>query len=331
MATRTGGARPAGASRNHSAGRRSAPRRSASPRRRINPDGALGKGGVKGLGVILTVAVIVVITYLVASARERSGGSAPVPAGSLSAEALMEVKNPRGLRQEIIPYTGMTVSFNDDTHEPNWVAWELLGSETSGDAGREPGFMPDPEVEGCATPADYRYSGFDRGHMAPAGDMKWHPQAMRESFYMTNICPQAGDLNRGAWNKLEQKCRARAKSDSALIIICGPMFDKTGPSARIGATGVAVPQGFFKVIFSPYVAEPWAIGFMMPNSYVEGGMQKVAVPVDEVEAATGYDFFSALPDSLENAVEARCDFNAFSHVPRASGKASRNRGRTSRQ
>ena len=54
----------------------------------------------------------------------------------------------------------------------------------------------------------------------------------------------------------------------------------------------------------------------MPNGYVEGGMQKSAVSVDEVEALTGYDFFAALPDSLENLLESRCDFNAFSHIPR---------------
>lgn len=228
----------------------------------------------------------------------------------------MEVKNPKGLRHKLIPYTGMNVSFNRDTHEPNWVAWELLGAETIGASEREPGFLPDDNVMGCAVPADYRNSGFDRGHMAPAGDMKWHPQAMRESFYMTNICPQAKDLNRGAWKKLEEKCRQRAQTDSALIIICGPVFDKSGPSARIGGTGVAVPAQFFKVILAPYIEHPWAIGFLMPNSYVEGGMQKTAMPVDRIEELTGYDFFSALPDEVEDDIEARCDFNAFSHVRR---------------
>lgn len=273
--------------------------------------------GVRNSLIGLIIACIGVCVVLVATAKPvgnaatRSGGS-----GGITAEALMEVKNPKGLRQELVPYTGMTVSFNRDTHEPNWVAWELLGEETSGDSGREPGFNVDDNVRGCATPADYRNTGFDRGHMAPAGDMKWHPQAMRESFFMTNICPQAQELNRGAWKKLEEKCRQRAQADSSLIIICGPLFDKTGPSARIGGSGVAVPQQFFKVILAPYVEHPWAIGFIMPNSYVEGGMQKTAVPVDKVEELTGYDFFSALPDDIENDIEARCDFNSFSHIRR---------------
>lgn len=270
-------------------------------------------GSVRGLGFTLIAVVVAVIVYLVATAKDGRHTPA-IPA--VEADRLQQVVNPKGLREELIPYTGMTVSFNRDTHQPNWVAWELLGSETDGETGREPGFLVDPEVDGCALPEDYRHTGFDRGHMAPAGDMKWHPQAMRESFYMTNICPQAGDLNRGAWKKLEEKCRQRAKVDSALIIICGPVFDKSGPAARIGGTGVAVPQRFFKVILAPYVDHPWAIGFVMPNGYVAGGMQKAAVSVDSVERLTGYDFFSALPDSLENDIEARCDFNAFSHIPR---------------
>lgn len=271
-------------------------------------------GGVRGLGFSLLVIVIAVIAYLVVTAKKpahKDGGGV-----ATTAERLQEVKNPAGLREEIIPYTGMTVSFNRNTHEPNWVAWELLGSEVSGESGREPGFLVDPEIDGCALPEDYRNTGFDRGHMAPAGDMKWHSQAMRESFYMTNICPQSPDLNRGAWKKLEEKCRQRAEVDSSLVIICGPVFDKSGPAARIGGTGVAVPQSFFKVILAPFVEQPWAIGFIMPNGYVDGGMQKAAVPVDQVETLTGYDFFSALPDSIENDIEARCDFNAFSRIPR---------------
>lgn len=260
---------------------------------------------------------VAICAYLIATSKSPdSNPNNSHAATGLSAEALMEVVNPKGMKEEIIPYTGMTVSFNRKTHEPNWVAWELLGSETSGDSSREPGFTQDPEIEGCATPEDYRNTGFDRGHMAPAGDMKWHPQAMRESFYMTNICPQAPELNRGAWKKLEEKCRQRAQVDSSLIIVCGPVYDKSGPSARIGGTGVAVPSKFFKVILAPYVDTPWAIGFIMPNANVEGGMQKAAVSVDKVEELTGFDFFSALPDSLENAIEARCDFNTFSHIRR---------------
>lgn len=299
--------------------RRRAPQRRCTPRTPSRKAFSSSRSplppGVRRTGVILLIAVIGILVYLVASARSIPGKELTSGATTPSME-LLKVVNPSGTTEELLKYTGMDISFNPSTHQPNWVAWELLGSETEGPTEREPGFSPDPAVDGCATPQDYRHTGFDRGHMAPAGDMKWHPQAMRESFYMTNISPQAGDLNRGAWKKLEEKCRVRAVADSALIIVCGPIFDTGQPSARIGATGVAVPSRFFKVILAPYVARPWAIGFIMPNSYVEGGMQKAAVSVDEVERVTGYDFFSALPDSLENRIEVLCDFNAFSRIPR---------------
>lgn len=301
--------------------------RSSSPRRtpkrstkstRYTPSGwkAIPKGVRNALMGLIIVCVGLCVVMVMTARPSTDNQRVTTAPGGISAEALMEVKNPKGLRHELVRYTGMNVSFNRDTHQPNWVAWELLGEETSGAYGREPGFNVDDNVKGCATPADYRHSGFDRGHMAPAGDMKWHPQAMRESFYMTNISPQAQDLNRGAWKKLEEKCRQRAQADSALIIICGPVFDKSGPAARIGGTGVAVPQQFFKVILAPYGEHPRAIGFLMPNSYVEGGMQKTAVSVDRIEQLTGYDFFSALPDDVEDDIEARCDFNEFSHVRR---------------
>lgn len=236
-----------------------------------------------------------------------SGGVSSVPVSRL-----LEVKTPGGLRQQMVEYTGMTVSFNRDTHDPNYVVWELTREEANGTVPRTDNFMADENVPGSALPADYRNSCYDRGHMAPAGDMKWHVQAMRESFYMTNMCPQSPDLNRGAWEKLEEKCRVKAREDESLIIICGPIFDESGPAARIGQTGVAVPQRFFKVILAPKAERPYAIGFIMPNGYVEGGMQEAAVSVDEVEAATGYDFFSALPDETEKLLESRCDFQAFS-------------------
>ncbi len=152
--------------------------------------------------------------------------------------------------------------------------------------------------------------------MAPAGDMKWSPETMRESFLLTNICPQAGELNRGAWKKLEEKCRQRAIADSAVVIVCGPVFIPGEGIERIGTTGVAVPRKFFKVILSPYTDPPSAIGFIMPNSYVKGGMQTHAVSVDSVEALTGHDFFTALPDDVETTVEAQCDFNRWSRMPR---------------
>lgn len=217
------------------------------------------------------------------------------------------------MAEQIIRYKGMTVSFNPDEHVANWVAYELTADEARGEEPRYNNFSPDYDVEGCASPADYRNTGFDRGHLAPAADMKWDPEAMRQSFLMTNIAPQVHSLNRGPWQKLEEKCRAKAIADSAVIIVCGPVLTDS-VDMRIGSTGVAVPRRYFKVILSPYAEQPSAIGFIMPNETFSGGMQACAVSVDSVEAVTGHDFFPALPDDIETTLESKTNFNQWSHI-----------------
>lgn len=230
-----------------------------------------------------------------------------------AATELMEVRAPQSLKAEIIEYPGFTVSFNADTHQPNYVAWELTGDEarslnTDRNAGN---FAPDPKVDGCATLDDYRRSGYDRGHMAPAADMKWTGSAMQSSFYLTNISPQDHELNTGSWRALEEKCRDWAVRDSAIVIVCGPIFTSARPRT-IGETRVAVPDSYFKVVLAPYSNPPKAIGFVMPNGKVPGGMQACAVSVDQVEAITGYDFFAQLPDDVEARVESECNFPQWS-------------------
>lgn len=113
-------------------------------------------------------------------------------------------------RAENIYYRlGYTVSFNPELNIPNWVAWELNSSKLIERESRAGHFYPDPDIpRGIAVETgDYSNSGYDRGHMCPAADNKWDKQAMRESFYMTNICPQHHNLNRGDWKELEDDCR----------------------------------------------------------------------------------------------------------------------------
>jgi endonuclease G len=136
---------------------------------------------------------------------------------------------------------------------------------------------------------------------------------MQACFYLTNMSPQAAALNSGAWKKLEDKCRDWAVRDSAIIIVCGPVLtDRI--TKTIGDTKVSVPTRYFKVILAPYANPPRAIGFIMNNGKVEGGMQQAAVSVDEVERITGFDFFSELPDDIENEVEAQCNFTLWSRL-----------------
>lgn len=204
--------------------------------------------------------------------------------------------------------TGYTVSYNNFYKTPNWVAWELTRTETTGTETRKSKFLPDPDLpEPRVEHADYTHSGYDRGHMAPAADMKWSEKAMEESFYMSNICPQNQKLNRDDWKDLEDQCREWAKQYGQVYIACGPIYDQESPK-RIGVHQVAVPDRFFKVVLVYERKKPVAMGFLFENKAHHQSLQKYVVSVDHVEEETGLDFFSLLPDSVENHIESQTTF-----------------------
>lgn len=209
-------------------------------------------------------------------------------------------------QEQIICHTGYTVSYNATWRLPNWVAYELTRQETQGDEKRYNRFISDPLVKGTiASNGDYARSGYDKGHMAPAADMKWSNTVMKESFYFSNMCPQHPDLNRRKWKDLESKIRDWAIADSAIIIICGPIVGKN-PKV-IGRNQVTVPQQFFKAILSPYVSSPRAIGFLFENARSVEPLQTYIITIDSIEKLTGMDFFAPLPDELENVIEAHVE------------------------
>lgn len=243
--------------------------------------------------------------------KDSDGASAAIANGhNRSLGDLEAVRMPASVESQEKSYTGFRLSFNKDNGTPNWVAWELLGSETEGALSRSNKFWCDENLSGCPDTRDYTKSGYDRGHMVPAADQKWRQKAMEDCFVMANICPQDHALNAGAWNTLEGKERIWAKRDSALVIVAGPIYsdnDKT----RIGQAGVRVPSAFFKVLLAPYLDSPRAIGFVYPNMSSPGNMQNYAMTVDEVEKLTGFDFFYNLPDDIENEVESTMSFKEW--------------------
>ena len=208
-----------------------------------------------------------------------------------------------GKQGQIIRHTGYTLAYDTCNKTPQWVAWELTRQETEGNEARTNLFMPDPKVKGGKVEhADYTRSGYDRGHMAPAGDMKWSKTAMEESFYMSNICPQDHNLNNGRWNDLENKCRTWARKYQKVYIACGPIYKGTRDE-YIGKNRVKVPDAFFKVILINDARKQAALAFYFENEPCHRPLKEYVTSVDDIERLTGLDFFSALPDEEENRLE----------------------------
>lgn len=210
---------------------------------------------------------------------------------------------------QIISREGYTLSYNKWRLIPDWVAYELTYQETLGQVPREKGFYPDPKAgRAQATVDDYKYSGWDRGHMAPAGDMKWSVVAMKESCYFTNICPQDPDLNGGKWRILEEKCRDLAADYSQIQIVCGPIIE----NAKLGSIGnnhVLIPDAFFKVLLVKQKGQYESIGFYFKNEPASHSLRSYACTIDEIEQKAGMDFFSGLADDIEKSVESRYSFS----------------------
>ena len=138
--------------------------------------------------------------------------------------------------------------------------------------------------------------------MCPAGDNKWGYEPMRESFLLTNVCPQDQNLNSGDWNELESQCREWAKQYGELYIACGPILRKA-KGRTIGKNRVRVPEAFFKVVLCPS-GTPKALGFIYENKPCNRPLSAYVVTVDEVERQTGLDFFPFLDKAVEARVEA---------------------------
>ncbi len=225
-------------------------------------------------------------------------------------EAVVSVQNleiPAKLKdrsEKILKRSNYTISYNRNWNQPNWVAWELNKNETKGRNNRNEEFTADPDLAEAYQVESYDYSGsgYDRGHMCPAGDNHFDAKAMNESFYMSNICPQNHELNAGKWNDLEIACRKWANRYQQLFIVCGPIIDKRN-GKRIGKEHeIIVPEKFFKVILITSTKPARAIGYIFENN---GSDRPYKVhSIDEVEKITGMDFFPNLPDKIEDLVES---------------------------
>jgi endonuclease G, mitochondrial len=209
-----------------------------------------------------------------------------------------------------IRHTYFTLSYNEKNEQANWVYYVLTDDMVNSNiAERGNHFKVDLKVPtGSARTSDYTNSGYDRGHLCPAGDMGFDAKAMSESFLMSNISPQKPEFNRGIWKDLETTVRNWAKEKDSIIVITGPVFNND--TATIGKEKVTVPGYFFKLVYE-IADKPRMIAFIMPNEKSNRPIEDYVVTIDQLERQTGFDYFSQLTDSLENILESNVDLSGW--------------------
>ena len=211
----------------------------------------------------------------------------------------------------LIDRPGYALGYIEYHEQAAFVIYKLTAREAlTKEAQRTNRFRSDPEIPtGSATTADYRRSGYDRGHLAPAADMTFSVQTMADSFFMSNMSPQKPAFNRGIGKRLEEQVRQIAIREKAIYVVTGPILPKK-KTVTIGANQVTVPTHYYKVIFD-LTPPRKMIGFILPNEGSDRPLEDFAVTVDVVEKATGLDFFSALPKAVQERLESTISVSAW--------------------
>lgn len=208
-----------------------------------------------------------------------------------------------------------TICYRESYEESEWSAYKLTREDLNGTADRKNNFVQDNAIlTGTVSDSVYKNTGFQKGHLTPAGDMTRNSDAMYDSFYISNICPQYSSLNTGKWSTLESKVREWCNSFGQVYVVSGPILERLATEYDSLGTNdkIIIPEYFYKVIFTYKTNNdgtytPMSIGFVMPNQKCDADLFDYAVSVDSIEERTGLDFFSALDDATENLIESSFD------------------------
>jgi endonuclease G, mitochondrial len=219
---------------------------------------------------------------------------------------------PTSTTNQIIKHDNYVLSYSEKHKQAEWVAYQLKKNELQHNSDfKRPYFIEDPKVKtGSAKWYNYKNSGYDKGHLCPAGDRRFSQDAFNETFYTSNISPQDHDFNAGIWNNLEQKERYWAVKYNGLYVVTGGIL--TDDLDEIGEENVSVPKYFYKIMFNNQDGKNKMIAFLMPNEQSNEPLYKYVVAVDKIERITGIDFFPSLDDKIENQLEKESDYKDWS-------------------
>ena len=204
---------------------------------------------------------------------------------------------------QVIHHSTYSLSYNERHEQAEWTAHILKSSDIRDVDYKRPYFEIDDMVKtGAAHWRNYKKSGYDRGHLVPAGDRRASKKDYEETFLTSNISPQEHEFNAGIWNRLEQKTRYYAKRYDELYVITGSIFNNS--KDEIGTEFVTVPSAFYKIMYRNTNDGGKLLAFLIPHKESDDSIYTYITSVDDIEQQTGIDFFAQLPDGVEDLLEA---------------------------
>ena len=259
----------------------------------------------KVLFIILILVLVGIVVFIYWKSKQ--------PSASVKKKTEVAKSHTKPVNQEnyqIVKHKYYTLAYSEKNEQPAWVCYSLTKKHVGGKEPRSNNFIPDPMVSTkTADDIDYNKSGYDKGHMVPAADMSWSVDAMKETFYFSNISPQVPSFNRGEWKKLEEKVRGWAQEFDSVKVYAGPVFKSN--IERIGPDSVTVPGYYFKVVAIFKNSTFSSIGFIFPNKKVTNPLYNYAVSVDSVENFSNLDFYTYLPENVEEKMESGFDLSLW--------------------
>tara|TARA_R110002073_G_scaffold312586_4_gene484131 strand:+ start:33930 stop:34754 length:825 start_codon:yes stop_codon:yes gene_type:complete len=215
---------------------------------------------------------------------------------------IKDFKLPSQTSNQIVERPFYTFSYNEEAEQPDWIAYTLYPFPDSLRVKRKDNFRTDPLVtSGSASLKDYKSSGYDRGHLAPAKALSYSKEAMNASFYLSNMSPQIGiGFNRGIWKKIEARIFEWSNQSDSLYVVTGPILDN--PLGTIGENKVLVPRAYYKTVFRFKDDSISGIGFLIDHKKFPNGTKitNFLTSIDSIEKVSGINFYHQM-DSVQQA------------------------------
>lgn len=227
---------------------------------------------------------------------------------------------------DIAEHSAMIIGFNCDLKLAAWSFHVLSPDVLVGGVSRTNDFRKDsliecgdgieqdyfrriPKDDGTVT---YENFGFDRGHLAPSADFRWSQKALSESYFYSNMTPQAPGFNRESWAEVEDLMRRiMANNPKTYYIVTGPILDKNLPKVEKGTNKLPIPSFHYKIIIDLTPDNQKGMAFLMPNKKCDMPPSAYVVSIDSIEKLTGLDFFSKLDKSLAASIESKANFSLW--------------------